>query len=51
MTDEELDALDAEIIADIGVLRAMNDALTEKVRRYRAELERRRTPALQLVNR
>lgn len=38
LTDDELDALDAEITHDSGVLRAMQDALMVKVRRYRTEV-------------
>lgn len=41
LTDEQLDALDAEIAHDMAVARALNDQLIEKVRRYRAEVARR----------
>jgi hypothetical protein len=41
MTDDELDALDAEIASDMAVSRAMNDAVIAKVRRFRAALAQR----------
>jgi hypothetical protein len=42
LTDDELDDLDADIISDRRLIRALQDALDGKVRRYRAEINRRR---------
>jgi hypothetical protein len=44
MTDAELDALDADITRDEDTIHAMEAALLAKVRRYRAELNRRSRP-------
>lgn len=41
LTDDELDALDAEIARDMALVRAMNDDVMAKVRRFRAGLAQR----------
>jgi hypothetical protein len=41
LSDAELDALDAEIGREMQLLRAMDDDLMAKVRRFRAEVMRR----------
>jgi hypothetical protein len=45
LTEAELDALDAEITRDSQTLRTMQDELDAKVRRFRAEVRRRRETA------
>lgn len=45
LSDDELDALDAEIARDMAIIRQLEEQLQVKLRRYRAELAfRRRQP-------
>ena len=45
LTDDELDALDADITRDMALLRAMDDALIAKVRKFRTALAQRQHSA------